>query len=81
MAGDLKFTKSKIMFDRLFTGFGFVIPAGQTSSGADKANPQPTFVVPLGTKVRSLVDGVVVAVDELYSHDVTVHVASDPTSL
>lgn len=35
----------------------------------------------LGTKVRSLVDGVVVAVDELYSHDVTVHVASDPTSL
>jgi hypothetical protein len=79
-AGDLAFTKAKLQFDRLFMGYGFVIPGGQTSSGADKANPQPTIIVPLGTKVRSLVDGVVVGVNPLYSGDVTVMVASDAKS-
>ncbi len=80
MAGDLKFIATKVMFDRLFTGFGFVIPAGQTSSGNDKANPQPTFLAPMGTKVRSLVDGVVTGVPELYSHDYSIQVASDAKS-
>ncbi len=79
-AGDLEFTKQKLQFNRLFMGYGFVIPAEQTSGGSDKANPQPTFIVPLGTKVRSLVDGVVTNVSDLYSGDVSVMVASDTKS-
>src|SRR3989338_6776651 len=42
---DFKFTKEKLQFDRLFMGFGFVIPGSSSSSGQDKSNPQPTYVV------------------------------------
>src|SRR3989338_1266769 len=58
---DFKFTKEKLQFNRLFMGFGFVIPGNSSSSGQDKSNPQPTFVVPLGTPVRSIADGIVAA--------------------
>jgi hypothetical protein len=43
-------------------------------------NPQPTFIVPLGTKVHSLVDGVVVNVPKLYSNDYSVHVGASSES-
>ena len=58
-------------------GYGFVIPAGQSASGQDKANPQPTFIVPLGTPVRSLVDGVVAAIPTLWSGDYSIQVTAD----
>ena len=74
-AGDFVFTKGKLQFGVLFTEFGFTIPANQSATGADKRNPQPTFLLPLGTKVRSLVDGVVVAIPKLYSNDYSIHVA------
>lgn len=74
---DFKFTKEKLQFDRLFMGFGFVIPGSSASSGHDKSNPQPTYVVPLGTPVRSIVDGIVAAIPTLWSGDVSIQVTAD----
>lgn len=79
-AGDFKFTNGKLQQNRLWMDYGHVIPGAGTSTGQDKANPQPTFILPMGTKVRSLVDGVVVGVPELYSHDFSILVASDEQS-
>ncbi len=79
-AGDLVFTKNKVMFDVLFTEFGFVIPGNMSATGADKTSPQPTFLAPLGTKVVSLVDGIVVGVPVLYSNDYSIMVAPDSNS-
>lgn len=76
-AGDFEFTKQKLEFNRLFMGFGFVIPAEVSSTQNAKTNPQATFVVPLGTKVRSLVDGVVVAIPTLWSNDYSIQVTQD----
>lgn len=80
MAGDFKFTKGELQFDRLWMDYGFVIPGDQAATGQDKANPQPTFLLPLGTPVRSLVDGVVVNVPQLYSGDYSVQVGSSKDS-
>lgn len=78
-AGDFTFTKEKITFDRLFFDFGFVVPA--SSAGPEKKNPQPTFIVPLGTKVHALVDGEVFDVPKLYSNDYSVMVKGDGSEL
>ncbi|HSX35756.1 MAG TPA: hypothetical protein VLH84_02370 [Patescibacteria group bacterium] len=45
-----------------------------------KKNPQPTFVLPLHTKVQALVTGEVVDVKQLYSNDYTIWVARFPNS-
>lgn len=76
MAGDLKFTKTKFTsgIQLLFSDYGYVIKAANSASGQDKSNPQPTFIAPLGTKVMSLVDGVVFDVPKLYSNDYSVQV-------
>jgi len=74
---DFEFTKQRLEFDRLFLGYGFVIPGNSSSSGKDKINPQPTFVVPLGTPVRSIVDGVVASIPTLWSGDFSVQVTED----
>ncbi len=76
MAGDLKFSKAKFTsgIQLLFSDFGYVIKGANTSTGQDKSNPQPTFIAPLGTKVLSLVDGVVFDVPKLYSGDYSVQV-------
>jgi hypothetical protein len=71
---DFKFTKEKLQFNRLFMGYGFVIPGNETSSGMNKSNPQPTFILPLGTPVRSLVDGVVANMPTLWSGDISIQV-------
>lgn len=76
-AGDFEFTKEKLEFNRLFMGYGFVIPGSVSSSQKDKSNPQPTFVVPLGTPVRSLVDGIVAAMPTLWSGDYSIQVTTD----
>ena len=72
---DFKFTKQQLQFDRVFMEYGFVIPA--SSIGKEKSNPQPTYVVPLGTSVRSIVDGVVAAIPTLWSGDVSIQVTED----
>jgi len=74
---DFKFTKEKLQFGRLFMGFGFVIPGSSSSSGQDKSNPQPTYILPLGTPVRSIVDGIVAAIPTLWSGDVSIQVTAD----
>lgn len=71
---DFKFTKEKLQFNRLFMDYGFFLPASSASS--DKKNPQPTFILPLGTKVRSLVDGVVVDIPTVWSGDYSVMVGT-----
>lgn len=71
---DFKFTKQKLEFGRLFMDYGFVIPGNTSSTGNDKSNPQPTYVVPLGTPVRSTVDGIVVAIPTLWSGDYSIQV-------
>lgn len=83
MAGDFKFTKAKFNsgIDMLLIEYGYTIKAENSSSRQDKTNPQPTFIVPLGTKVRSLVDGTVVNVPELYSKDFSIHVQPEGSEL
>lgn len=74
-AGDFVFTKQKLQFNRLFMGYGFFIPA--SSASPDKKNPQPTFILPLGTPVRSLVDGVVAAIPTVWSGDYSIQVTKN----
>ena len=72
---DFKFTKEKLQFNRLFMGFGFYIPGGNDNPA--KYNPQPTFILPLGTPVRSLVDGIVAAMPTVWSGDYSIQVTTD----
>src|SRR3989344_75709 len=74
-AGDFVFTKEKLQFSRLFMDYGFFIPA--SSASPDKENPQPTFILPLGTPVRSLVDGIVANMPTLWSGDISIQVTAD----
>lgn len=74
-AGDFEFTKARLQFNRLFMGYGFFIPG--SSASPDKKNPQPTFILPIGTPVRSLVDGVVVAMPTLWSGDISIQVTAN----
>ncbi len=78
MAGDFRFTQDPVFMNRLFHDFGERIT--ETSDGKPKVNPQPTYIVPLGTKVRSLTSGTVVAITKLYSDDYSIHVAKDERS-
>lgn len=78
-AGDFVFTKEKMAFDMLFMNFGYVIPT--SSAGPAKANSQPTFILPYGTKVHSLVDGEVVDVPKLYSEDYSIMVKGEGSDL
>lgn len=78
-AGDFEFTKEKMAFDMLFFEYGYEVPAN--SAGPAKKNPQPTFIVPLGTKVHALVDGEVFDVPKLYSNDYSVMVQGEGSDL
>lgn len=71
---DFVFTKQKTQFNRMFMGYGFIIDGSQTNTGQSKANPQPTFMVPLGTPVRSLVDGKVAAISQTWAGDYSIMV-------
>ena len=71
---DFKFTKQKLQFNRLFMPYGFYIATGNDNPA--KHNPQPTFVLPLGTPVRSLVDGVVANMPTLWSGDISIQVTT-----
>ena len=72
-AGDIVFTKTGVPFDQIWGDFGQQDP--RSPGDPTKRNPQPTYILPLGTKVQSLIDGYVTKVDELYSGDVTIWVA------
>jgi biotin carboxyl carrier protein len=76
-AGDVVFTKDNIKEygNLIFLNYG-ELEKVNSAQKQEALNPQPTFIVPVGTKVRSLVDGEVVRVEKLYSGDYTVMVAS-----
>jgi biotin carboxyl carrier protein len=80
-AGDVVFTKEGIeqYGNLIFTNYGEVSKAN-SARPTDTLNPQPTFIIPLGTKIHSLVDGVVVRIENLYSNDQTIMVASSAES-
>ncbi|MCE7936827.1 hypothetical protein DYH10_03525 [Candidatus Saccharibacteria bacterium CPR2] len=82
-AGDFVFTKAKFTsgIQLLFTDFGYVIEGENTDTGQDKANPQPTFILPLGSKVYSPVDGEVQDVPQLYSSDYSVMIRTEDSEL
>lgn len=83
MAGDIKFTKWASMksggLEAVFLEYGNKI-AGN-SARESRLNPQPTFVAPLGTKVRSIVDGTVYDVPKLYSNDYSIMVQGKDQSI
>ncbi len=72
---DFKFTKEKLQFGKPFMEYGFYIPGD--SAHPAKNNPQPTFVVPLGTPVRSLVDGIVANIGTVWSGDYSIQVTAN----
>ena len=72
-AGDMKFTKLPLFNDQIMGDFGQQDPRSPTDP--TKRNPQPTFILPLGTKVLSLIDGTVTKVETLYSGDTTIWVS------
>lgn len=78
-AGDFVFTKDELQFDRIFFEYGFEVPAN--SAGPAKKNPQPTFILPLGTKVHAMVDGEVFDVPKLYSNDYSVMIQGEGSEL
>lgn len=84
-AGDFLFTKAKFdageTMQMLFMNYGFVIPATNRADRKASSNPQPTFILPLGTKVYSLVDGTVFETPKLYSGDYSVQVQGDDGEL
>ena len=80
-AGDFVFTKATFGagIQQIFMNYGNIVPA--SSAGPAKSNPQPTFILPLGTKVHALVDGEVVNVPKLYSGDYSVMVQGEGSDL
>ena len=74
--GALRFTR-RVPFDLIFADFG--APDVRTADPT-RRNPQPVFVLPVGTPVLSLVDGIVVHVERLYSGDFTIMVAESERS-
>jgi hypothetical protein len=77
--GDMVFTEEMLgEYDMPYFDYGFQVEA--SSAAPARKNPQPTFIVPLGTKVHSLVDGVVVSIPKLYSDDYSVHVGATKDS-
>lgn len=69
-AGDMQFTKIPLNFDQIWGDFGQQDP--RAPNDPTKRNPQPTYILPLGTKVEALVDGTVEDVRLIYSGDYTV---------
>lgn len=84
-AGDFVFTKAKFAagdaMQMLFMNYGYVMPAVNRADGKAMGNPQPTFILPLGTKVHSLVDGTVFETPKLYSGDYSVQVQGEGSDL
>lgn len=80
-AGDFVFTKQNISQygNLIFMDYAKVEQANEVDTEGGRS-PQASFIVPLDTPIRSLVDGVVVKVPKLYSGDYSIHVASSMES-
>ncbi len=70
-AGDFVFTRSPVFLGKIFHDYGELLNA--TADGSKtKLNVQPTYLLPMGTKVRALTSGTVERIVELYSGDYSV---------
>lgn len=78
-AGDFDFAAGTPQFNQIFMDYGFTIPGNEAHPA--KVNPQPTMYLPLGTKVTSLVDGIVQDIPKLYSNDYSVMVRVEGSDL
>lgn len=76
-AGEMKFTRTPLPFNQIIGVFGQQDPR---PGNGNMKNPQPVFILPLGTKVQAIVTGEVVEVKELYSGDMTVWIAKNNQS-
>lgn len=84
MAGDVKFTKfvwPEGSFGAIFSEYGRKDVANTAKGDQAGYNPQPTFLLPLGTKVHALIDGEVVKVPKLYSGDYSIHMQGEGSNL
>src|SRR3989344_2545334 len=77
-AGDFVFTKSKIFQNKIFQDYGELIT--ETSDGKPKINIQPTYLAPLGTKVRAITSGKIDKIELLYSGDYGIHIIKNYNS-
>lgn len=83
-AGEVTFPTEEFTdgaLNMIFFPYGYVIPGNSANGGKEKTNPQPTFLAPVGTKVRALIDGEVVAVSKLYSNDYSIHMKGEGSEL
>lgn len=82
-AGDFEFTKATFgdtsMPSMIFMEYGYHMQGN--SASAARNNPQPTMILPLGTKVHALVDGTVYDAPKLYSNDYSVMVQPEGSDL
>jgi len=83
-AGDVKFTKFVFpegSFGAIFSEYGRQDVANTAKGDERGYNPQPTFLLPLGTKVHALIDGEVINTPKLYSGDYSIHMRGEGSSL
>jgi len=78
-AGDFQFDTftyswGGIYNEKIFYDYG---DSSINETGAIKLEPQPIFIVPLGTKVHAITSGVVSDISTLYSGDYTIHVIKE----
>ncbi len=85
-AGDIHFAdslKQVILSDAIYRKMivnDFGIQDNRSPDDPTKKNVQPTFILPLGTKVLALVDGEVTRVEKLYSDDWTIWYSANTES-
>lgn len=79
-AGDFQFDTfiypwgEGIYNEKVFYDYGFI---STNEDGTTELEPQPIFIVPLGTKVHAITNGVVSAISTLYSDDYTIQVIKE----
>lgn len=78
VAGDILLTGIQPPGGKIIYDYGEEIT--ETSEGIPKINLQPAFYLPMGTKVRSLIDGVVINIPVLWSSDYSIQVAPSMSS-
>lgn len=73
-AGDIEFKKFDPPYDFMLTNFGQTMLAQYSADNTEEKNAHPSFILPMGTKLLSPIDGTVVSVTKLYSNDHSVQI-------
>lgn len=83
-AGDILFPEKDLpegVQKVIFSEFGYANPGNSANNYQSRKSPQPTVYLAPGTKIKALIDGTVVKVEELYSKDFTVHMQGEGSDL